>query len=159
MDKLWAPWRSKYIYLRKKTKCIFCGNKKRDKSADRKKYIVLRSGHSYAMLNKYPYNNGHVMVSPYKHVRSLDLLSTEELLDMMKVIKAVKRILDKNLKPHGYNIGANIGKVSGAGFEGHFHMHIVPRWNGDTNFMPIFSDTKVVSESLESIYKIFIKRK
>jgi len=153
MKKLWAPWRSKYIYLRKKQACIFCISPKAgNKSRDRKKYILNRSTHSFSILNRYPYNNGHIMVAPFRHVKSPELLKQGELLDLMQLVNRTKRLLDKALKPDGYNIGANLGKVGGAGFEGHFHIHIVPRWNGDTNFMPVLGGTKVVSESLETLY-------
>jgi len=151
MDKIWAPWRSKYIYLRQIKGCIFCGNKKTKGS---RRYIIEKSDHSFAMLNLYPYNNGHVMIAPYRHVRSLDLLSGPELLDMMKLLNDIKKRIDKRLRPHGYNIGMNIGRIAGAGFAGHVHIHIVPRWTGDSNFMPIVADTKVVSESLDAMYKL-----
>lgn len=152
MDKLWAPWRSKYIYLKKKKECIFCGN--RTAKSSKTRHLVAKSKYSFSMLNLYPYNNGHVMVAPFRHVKSLELLSDEELLDMMKLVNRTKLLLDKKLKPHGYNIGLNIGKIAGAGFDGHVHMHIVPRWLGDTNFMPMLSDTKVVVESLEAMHKL-----
>ena len=152
MDKLWAPWRSKYIYLRQNKKCIFCGTK--DSKAQAKKYILRKSTHSFSMLNLYPYNNGHVMVAPYRHVSSLELLTDIELADVMKLVNKTKTDIDKKLKPHGYNIGLNVGRVAGAGFPGHVHIHIVPRWNGDTNFMPITAGTKVVSESLDAMYKL-----
>jgi len=151
MDKLWAPWRSKYIYLRKNPKCIFCSN---PPANDRKKFIICRTKHSLAMLNLYPYNNGHVMVAPYRHVKSLEALSDIELLDTFKLLNRIKSLIDKKLKPHGYNIGMNLGRIGGAGFDRHVHIHIVPRWAGDTNFMPITADTKVVSESLEAMYKL-----
>jgi ATP adenylyltransferase len=151
MDKLWAPWRSKYIYLRKQAKCIFCGAK--TEKDCQKKHILERSGHSFAMLNLYPYNNGHVMVAPYRHVKSLEMLTDIELLDLMKLVNRIKERIDKKMRPHGYNIGANIGKIAGAGFAGHVHIHIVPRWKGDTNFMPVVGDTKIVSESLDVMYR------
>lgn len=151
MDKLWAPWRSKYIYLRKNKRCIFCGNKS---SRSKTGHILRRSAYSFSMLNLFPYNNGHVMVAPYRHVKSLELLTDFELVDMMKLVNKTKADIDKKLKPHGYNIGINIGRVGGAGFAGHVHIHIVPRWNGDTNFMPISADTKVVSESLDAMHKL-----
>ncbi|MCX5678215.1 MAG: HIT domain-containing protein [Candidatus Omnitrophica bacterium] len=152
MDKLWAPWRSKYIYLRKRTGCIFCGAKK---EADAKRrYILERSEHSFSILNIFPYNNGHVMVAPYRHVKSLELLSSEELLDMMRLVNKTKAILDRKLKPHGYNIGLNIGKTAGAGYAGHLHIHIVPRWTGDTNFMPVTAGSRVISESLDAVYRL-----
>ena len=151
MDKLWAPWRSKYIYLRKHKRCIFCGNKNPRSKA---KYIIRRSEHAFSMLNLFPYNNGHVMVAPYRHVKSLELLSDIELIDLMKLVNKTKADLDKKLKPHGYNIGLNVGKVGGAGFAGHIHIHVVPRWVGDTNFMPVTGATKVMSESLDALHKL-----
>ncbi|NQT22029.1 MAG: HIT domain-containing protein [Candidatus Omnitrophica bacterium] len=153
MDRLWAPWRSKYIYLRKRQKCIFCVPRKATgKTADKKRYIVHRSKYSFSILNRYPYNNGHLMIAPFRHVRSLELLNDKELLDLMKLLNKTKKLLDKKLKPDGYNIGANLGKIGGAGFEGHVHIHIVPRWAGDTNFMPVLGNTKVISESLDALY-------
>jgi ATP adenylyltransferase len=145
-DRLWAPWRSKYIYSRKKQKCIFCNPKE---------YVLDRTKHSFSILNIYPYNNGHVMVAPKRHVRSLEYLKPEELNDLMALVVKTKKTLDKKLKPHGYNIGLNIGKVAGAGFAGHVHIHVVPRWTGDTNFMPAACKAKVISESLYVMYKIF----
>lgn len=148
MNTLWAPWRSKYIYSRKKTGCIFCRPKE---------YVVAESKLSFAMLNIYPYNNGHVMVAPKRHVKSLEYLKPEELKDMMDLVVRAKKVLDKKIKPHGYNIGLNIGKAAGAGFAGHIHIHIVPRWAGDTNFMPAACGTKVIPESLDAMYKLFRK--
>ncbi|MCX6741516.1 MAG: HIT domain-containing protein [Candidatus Parcubacteria bacterium] len=155
MEKLWAPWRSKYIYLRKHKKCIFCGNAT---PHPKTKYLIHRSLHSFSMLNLFPYNNGHVMVAPYRHVKSLEYLTDTELVDLMKLVNKTKMALDKKLKPHGYNIGMNIGRVGGAGFAGHVHIHIVPRWAGDTNFMPITANTKVVSESLDAMEKLLKPR-
>lgn len=146
IKELWAPWRSKYIYLRKRQKCIFC--KPKD-------YVLEKTRYSFSMLNIYPYNNGHVMVAPKRHVKSLEYLRAEELKDLMDLVVKTKKTLDKKLKPHGYNIGLNIGKIAGAGFAGHIHIHVVPRWTGDTNFMPATSGTKVISESLDVMYKIF----
>ncbi len=151
MDKLWAPWRSKYIYLRKNKSCIFCGNKKVCSKTD---YLLSRSIHSFSMLNLYPYNNGHVMVAPYRHVKSLELLTETELCDLMKLVNKTKVKIDKLLKPHGFNIGLNVGKVGGAGFAGHVHIHVVPRWTGDTNFMPVTGNTKIISESLDVMHKL-----
>ena len=107
------------------------------------------------MLNIYPYNNGHVMAAPFRHVKSLEDLKAEELKDLMDLVVKTKRVLDKKMKPHGYNIGLNIGKAAGAGFAGHIHIHVVPRWTGDTNFMPASCGTKVISESLDVMYKIY----
>ena len=146
MNNLWAPWRSKYIYSRKNKKCIFCHPKD---------YLLEKTRYSFSMLNLYPYNNGHVMVTPSRHVKSLEYLKAEELKDLMDLVVRTKKTLDKKIKPHGYNIGLNIGRVAGAGFAGHVHIHIVPRWSGDTNFMPASCGTKVMSESLDVMYKIY----
>ena len=104
------------------------------------------------MLNLYPYNNGHLMVAPKKHVSTIELLNSDELMDLMETVQKMKCLLDKVLKPEGYNIGMNIGRVSGAGFDKHLHVHIVPRWNGDNNFMPTLAATKIISQSLEALY-------
>lgn len=153
MNVLWAPWRVKYIMaLNKKEKgCIFC--KMCRQKNDRKNYIFLRSKHSFAVLNIYPYNNGHAMVVPYRHVPDLSRLNREEKKDLLGLLETTKALLDKTLKPQGYNIGMNLGRVSGAGFPGHIHIHIVPRWSGDTNFMPIVAATKVISQSLNALWK------
>ncbi|MFA4981530.1 MAG: HIT domain-containing protein [Candidatus Omnitrophota bacterium] len=151
MDRLWAPWRSKYMHLKKNKKCVFCIDKKAE---DKKYHIIARSSHSFAMLNIYPYNNGHVMVAPLRHVKSLECLSGEELLDLMKLVNRVTSNINKKMKPHGLNIGMNIGRVSGAGFPGHLHIHIVPRWTGDVNFMPVTAGAKILSESLDAVFKL-----
>ncbi len=153
MEKIWAPWRAKYIYLRNAKKCIFCVEKRKTK-ADREKYILKRNRYAFSMLNRYPYNNGHVMVAPYRHVRSLEFLKKEELTDLMDLVNSTKKKIDRTLKPAGYNIGLNIGKLAGAGFARHVHIHIVPRWKGDTNFMPIIGDVKIVSDSLDKMWEL-----
>ena len=153
MDKLWAPWRSKFVKARKKKGCIFCLKTKKDKEA----FVVKKSKFSFALLNIYPYNNGHVMVSPYRHVKDLKELRDKELLDIMKLVQEMQALLEKKLKPHGFNIGINTGKVAGAGYRGHVHIHIVPRWSGDTNFMPVTGNTKVIPQSLEELRKLLTK--
>ncbi len=150
MDRLWAPWRSKYIYSRKKKRCIFCRPKE---------YVVAESSLSFAVLNIYPYNNGHVMVAPKRHVKTIEHLTEPEVCDLMSLVVETKKVLNKKLKPHGYNIGFNVGKAGGAGFAGHMHIHIVPRWIGDTNFMPMVANTKVLSDSLDAMYRLFISRR
>ncbi len=152
MDRLWAPWRSRYIDMKKSPGCIFCIGKSR--ARDAKRYIIQRGALSFSMLNKYPYNNGHVMIAPYRHVGDIAGLSAKELFEMMEILIETKRALDVKLKPHGYNVGMNIGKIAGAGYDAHAHMHIVPRWTGDTNFMPVTAGSKVVSHSLESLYRL-----
>ena len=109
------------------------------------------------MLNLFPYNNGHVMVAPYRHVKSPELLTDNELTDLMKLVNRTKSDLDKKLKPHGYNIGMNIGKDGGAGFAGHIHIHIVPRWAGDANFMTTIAESRVISQSLKDLYRKLVK--
>jgi len=151
MDKLWAPWRSKYIHLGKNKGCIFCNNRK-SKNTDTR-FIVSRTEHSFSMLNLYPYNNGHIMVAPFRHVKSLELLTDKELVDLMKLVTRTKALMDRKLEPHGYNIGLNVGKIGGAGYAAHVHVHVVPRWTGDTNFMPVVANTKLVSDSLKAVYK------
>ncbi len=153
MKKLWAPWRSHYIRnLDKKTKvCVFCVKPKQRK--DRENYIIKRGQYCYVVLNIYPYNNGHVMVNPYRHGADLSSLRPEEILEMMQLVCEMQEKLIKRMKPAGFNIGLNIGRDGGAGFE-HLHMHIVPRWRGDTNFMPILANTKIISESLDEVYQL-----
>lgn len=150
MEKLWAPWRIKYIRGKKKSKCIFC------QAAEGKspKQVVFRAGYSLCMLNIFPYNNGHLMVSPLKHKRDISSLNDAEALDLFKALERAKRLLDKALKPDGYNIGINISSSAGAGIAGHMHIHIVPRWRGDVNFMPVVYNTKVISQSLEALHKL-----
>jgi len=150
---LWAPWRNEYITLKKAKGCIFCIGK-HDAKKDRARYVLRRSKYAFSMLNKYPYNNAHIMVAPYRHKASLASLRENELLDMMHLVKESIKTVNKKLKPHGYNIGVNMGRVAGAGFAGHVHIHIVPRWSGDTNFMPVTSGTKVVSSSLKEMWRL-----
>lgn len=150
MKILWAPWRIKYI-LGKKEGCIFCDKIKENK--DRENYILLRGKNAFVILNTFPYSNGHLMVAPYKHVPDLDGLEESELAELMRLVKTCTQILKKALKPEGFNIGANLGKASGAGVEGHIHIHIVPRWEGDTSFISTVGDTKIIPESLDDTYK------
>lgn len=150
MKKIWAPWRSKFIYERKRKGCIFCNAAL---SKNHKKHLVVDvSEHSFSMLNLYPYNNGHIMAAPKAHKSSLEKLSQDEIADLMALLNKTTKLVKKELRPDGFNIGVNIGSVSGAGYPGHVHIHIVPRWKGDTNFMPVFSDVKVISESLNRLY-------
>lgn len=150
IELLWAPWRAPYIERIKKDKgCIFCAAKK---NPSLKNYCFIKTRYSMGILNLYPYNNGHVMVAPLAHVRSLTALSDAQLLDLFRLAARVKRILSKLLRPHGFNIGINIGKSAGAGFAGHMHVHIVPRWKGDANFMPVIYGARVLSRSLDQLY-------
>lgn len=150
MDRLWAPWRIRYVSRKKQRGCIFCKVLKEKK--DKKNFIVLRSKYCFAILNTYPYNNGHLMIVPKRHVKSLEDLKEAELLDMNNTLIKIKSTLKRILNPGGFNIGMNIGKAAGAGIANHIHTHIVPRWLGDINFMPVIANTKVVSQSLEELY-------
>ena len=149
MKILWAPWRIKYI-LAKKEGCIFCDKAKENK--DRQNYVLLRGKTGFAILNTFPYNNGHLMVAPYKHVPDLDGLEGSELGELMGIVKRCTQILKKALKPEGFNIGANVGKVAGAGVEGHIHIHIVPRWEGDSSFISTVAETNIIPESLDDTF-------
>lgn len=150
MDKLWAPWRIKYLRsVGRNKRCVFCRAKKSPSSAE----VVFKSAYSIVMLNIYPYNNGHLMVSPLRHLSDISKLSDAEALDLLRSIEKSKRLLDRVLKPDGYNIGLNLGRRAGAGITAHMHVHIVPRWEGDTNFMPVLSGTRVISQSLRELAK------
>lgn len=153
MDKLWAPWRVKYIVgdTKKSSGCVFCRIAKEKK--DKKNFVVLRSKYCFAVLNIYPYNNGHTLIIANRHVNDIDKLKKEERDDFFGLLIETKALIKKVMKPAGFNVGMNLGKVSGAGFPGHLHMHIVPRWAGDVNFMPVVSGTKVISQSLNALHK------
>lgn len=150
MNRLWAPWRIKYLRIRKNKRCIFCGAKKNVKNS----YPVFITRYSICMLNIFPYNNGHLMVAPLRHLRDTAQLTDKEALDLMQSVNKAKALLDKVLKPHGYNLGLNLSRSAGAGIPGHLHIHIVPRWQGDSNFMPIVHGTKVISQSLEELQRL-----
>lgn len=150
MKYLWAPWRMDYILKSKRKGCIFCLHLKRGK--DREDLILCRGRRAFVMMNKYPYNNGHLMVVPRRHCTSLESLSDSESKELLQLLKISIQVLKASLSPHGFNIGINMGKVGGAGEE-HLHFHIVPRWAGDTNFMPILGETKIVPEHLANTYQ------
>ncbi len=155
MENLWAPWRQQYIkMLGKKSKpCVFCRIVKQVKR-DRENFVVSRTTSSFSVLNIYPYNNGHLLVLPNRHVNDLAKLSHDEKLDLWGLLESTKAKLDRVLSPDGYNIGLNLGRAAGAGFPGHLHFHIVPRWAGDVNFMPVVASTKVISQSLFALHKL-----
>jgi len=144
-----------YIKQLKTKGCILCKIKRQSK--DKKNFIIYRSDYCFAVLNTFPYNNGHIMIVPNRHIRTLEKLNDFELLDINKTLIKVKKALKKILKPGGFNVGINIGKASGAGIDKHIHTHLVPRWQGDTNFMPILGDTKIISQSLEELYSAIKK--
>jgi len=159
MKKIYAPWRSQYVSKVAHSKkeqvkskdCIFCS--KFSKKNDGRNFILKRYKHVAAILNLYPYNAGHIMVIPFEHKKDLSTLSTETRAELMEVTSLSVGIVKKILRPHGFNVGLNLGKAGGAGIPSHLHMHIVPRWNGDTNFFPVIGETKSVSIDLSEIYK------
>lgn len=140
-----------YILNIKSKGCVFC---KKIKEPDEKAFIIKRGKACFSMLNIYPYNSGHLMVAPKRHVARMDLLTKKELHEVIEFVSESQRLLRDKLHPHGFNIGVNIGRTAGAGIVGHLHFHIVPRWNGDTNFMPVIGETKVIPQLLEETYKI-----
>lgn len=153
MDRIWAPWRSKYIlHADQEDGCILCNRIKRD--ADEEYYILYRGEKTFIIMNIFPYNNGHLMVAPYKHTGRLEDLDAEEGKEIIVCTSLSIQALKRAFKPDGFNIGMNIGSVAGAGIADHVHMHIVPRWSGDTNFMPVLADTKILSVSLDETYRL-----
>ncbi len=159
MDPLWAPWRLSYVAAAKKPAeddpCFICrGLAEAD---DRTNLLLLRRPASVVLLNRYPYNNGHLLVAPRAHKAGLDELEPGEMLDTMQSVSRMIDLLKATMRPDGFNVGLNLGKAAGAGLPGHLHWHIVPRWNGDTNFMPVLSDTKVIVQSLDALYALLEK--
>ncbi|MFN3550232.1 MAG: HIT family protein [Endomicrobiia bacterium] len=155
MEILFAPWRINFVKQCKKKGCIFCDKiKSKD---DKKNYVLYRGKYSFVILNLYPYTNGHLMVAPYKHIDDLNDLSSEELYELFDLVRKMVKILKTTHNIDGCNIGINLGKAAGAGVEKHLHIHIVPRWFGDTNFLPIIGKTKVIPESLDNTYDFLIK--
>ena len=149
MKQIWAPWRSVYIGGDHEPGCIFCAMLESD--ADAENYILIRGEQCFVVMNRYPYTNGHLMVVPNRHVGEFDQLSDDESLEIFKYTQLMIKAL-RSFNPDGFNIGINMGKIAGAGVPGHVHVHVVPRWGGDTNFMPVFSDARVISESLDVTY-------
>ncbi len=151
MEYLWAPWRVEYIEGRRESGCILC--QKPGEGSDETNLILHRDQHNFIIMNAFPYNPGHLMVAPYRHIADLQDLTEKEAKEHFDIVKKGLRLLKEVMKPAGFNIGLNVGKVAGAGIAEHLHTHIVPRWQGDTNFMPVLSDTKVMSEGLSALYQ------
>lgn len=150
MKQVWAPWRMEYIKQDKSGECIFCVL---PKANENKKNFILHQGETcFVIMNVYPYNTGHLMVSPYRHLSCITLLDEKESTELNGLTQKCVEILRTVKSPEGFNIGANLGKAGGAGFDEHIHMHIVPRWIGDTNYMPVLADTKVHPEHLKATY-------
>lgn len=151
MEQLWAPWRMEYILKEKEEGCVLCIPKEHHE--DQKRLILLRSSLSFLILNLYPYNDGHLMAAPYRHVARIQDLEDEEFCDLMYTTRRGVTILEQAISPHGFNLGLNQGTPAGAGIADHIHLHIVPRWNADTNFMPVLTQTKVLNEALLTTYE------
>ena len=151
MERIWAPWRIQYIQMEKPEGCILC--EKPGQNNDAQNYILHRGDKNFIILNSYPYNPGHLMVAPYRHVASLEKLTDEERREHFEIVSRSVRVLRQIFNPGGFNIGINLGKAAGAGIEDHFHTHIVPRWQGDTNFMPVLADVRVLPEALADTYQ------
>ena len=145
---LWAPWRIDYIRRPKDHTCFFC--EKAARQDDLADHIIARGTHAFVLLNDYPYNSGHLMVAPYRHIGDLAALLPEERAEIMELLVQAERLLQRVMHPQGFNIGFNLGQPAGAGVADHVHGHVVPRWNGDTNFMPVLGNTRVVPESLDA---------
>lgn len=151
---LWAPWRMSYLQFKDEqcSDCIFCVADKNDEDSER---LVLHRGRlAFVMMNKFPYTNGHLLISPYRHIADIADVEDEEMLEMHQLLKLSRKVLDKYCKPQGFNIGMNIGPVAGAGIADHLHLHLVPRWAGDTNFMPVFAEVRVIPQHLQETYRL-----
>ncbi len=168
---LWAPWRIQYVQgldkeplaagktktaAGEKTGCFICHNLKHPQDDD-ENLVLWRTDKNIAILNRYPYNNGHLLIAPVRHIPDLGDASDEEMLEMIKLIRESQKALSLAIKPHGFNVGMNFGRCAGAGLPGHFHIHIVPRWDGDTNFMPVCANTGVISQSLTELLELLKK--
>jgi ATP adenylyltransferase len=160
MDQLWAPWRLSYVTAAKSLSpsdpCFICEGLAADN--DRANLIVWHTPRSVVVLNRFPYNNGHLLVAPRAHKGRLDELTADELLETMETLRRMVGVLDGLMQPDGYNIGLNLGHAAGAGLPGHLHWHVVPRWHGDTNFMPVLANVKVIVQSLDALYDLLTAR-
>lgn len=160
MDRLWAPWRLSYVASAKPPTehdaCFICRGLA--EKNDRENLIAARGGRSVVVLNRFPYNNGHLLIAPQAHKAHLHELEVEEVVEMQTTIARLVNLMTDLMKPEGFNVGLNLGKAAGAGLPGHLHWHLVPRWNGDTNFMPVLSDTRVIVQSLDQFYTLLTER-
>ncbi len=153
MKTLWTPWRMGYILGEKGEGCLLCTKQQAPRERDRENYILYRGATCYIMLNLFPYTNGHLMIVPYRHVARLERLDDRSLYDMMALTRASVAALTQALSPAGFNIGMNLGKAAGAGIVQHLHLHVVPRWRGDVNFMSVLGETRLIPEALDATYE------
>lgn len=153
-NNLWAPWRINYIQgLAKKSACFLCDyHAAADKDSEH--FVLWRSPHAFVVFNRFPYNNGHLLIAPNRHIGTLEQATDEEMIAMTRLIRDCQKVLTLAIKPHGFNVGMNFGRCAGAGLPDHMHIHIVPRWDGDTNYMHVCSDTDVISQSMTELYQM-----
>ncbi len=152
MKNMWAPWRMTYIEtdVDSGNRCFLCAAL--EETDEDKALVLWKSEHTFCIMNRFPYNNGHLMIAPNRHTGDAEELTTEEMTAIMSDTVRAQKVLSKVMRPHGFNWGLNIGREAGAGLVDHIHMHIVPRWSGDTNFMPVFADVKIIPQALEDLY-------
>jgi ATP adenylyltransferase len=150
MNHLWAPWRIQYILGPRESGCFLC--KKPAESDDARNLLLWRSKNAFVILNAYPYNPGHLLIAPYRHTDDLGALGDETLLEMQQLLLRAQALLNRVMKPQGFNVGLNLGRVAGAGVLDHVHWHIVPRWEGDCNFMPVTASVRVIPQALDELY-------
>jgi ATP adenylyltransferase len=153
MRNLYAPWRMEYIDAQPQPGCLFCSLREAPEADDRANLVLFRAPDATAVLNKFPYNSGHLMVAPRAHVGSLTELDDAQTLGLMALVRRSLSVLQRVMGPEGFNVGANLGRVAGAGIPDHVHVHVVPRWNGDTNFMPVLDEVKVINEHLSRTWE------
>ncbi|MBI3909519.1 MAG: HIT domain-containing protein [Armatimonadetes bacterium] len=151
MERIWAPWRLAYVEIKQPEGCIFC--QKPAAGRDTEELVLYRGESCFVLLNLFPYNNGHLMVAPYRHVGDFTELTADEGAELIRLAQRMVRVLGHAYHPDGYNLGMNLGRTAGAGIEDHLHLHVVPRWNGDTNFMPVIAGTKVLPDTLVGTYR------
>ncbi len=151
---LWAPWRINYVRgLSEPEGCFLCGLQNKPEERD-ENLVIWETDKSIVLLNRFPYNNGHLLVAPRRHIAELGEATEEELLELMKLVREAQKALSAVISPHGFNVGLNFGRCAGAGLPDHFHIHVVPRWNGDTNFMSVCGDTDVISQSMTELLEL-----
>lgn len=151
MKRIWAPWRISYIDMKPPEGCFLCDNPRQNNDAAN--YILYRGEKNFVIMNRYPYNPGHLMVAPYRHTGRLEDLSDDERNEHYEIVSRCVKLLKREFKTEFFNVGMNLGRVAGAGVDEHIHTHIVPRWNGDTNFMPVVADVKVLPEAMDKTYQ------
>jgi len=151
MEHIWAPWRVEYIFSEKPEGCILCD--KPNENKDEENYVLYRGKYNYIMLNKYPYNPAHLLIAPYRHTDTVENLTDEERNEHFELVCRGLGVLRKVYNPHGFNIGANLGRTAGAGIDEHYHSHIIPRWNGDTNYITVMDDVRVIPQAMAETYQ------